>query len=151
MKKNILFSIAFLSLGLSNAFSQYQSIFDQLEHSDPKQGQVRIIINDDLKSLIEDHQQTLQKQDGIAGWRIRIFSDSGPGAKKEFEETKAKFLELYENIAVHQEFAYPYYKIYVGDFRTRSEALNLLKKIERKFPDAFIVQTKINYPNLATE
>ncbi len=123
--------------------SQVKSIFDDLEKSEPGQGKVKIIQDESIQLLLEE----LSKEKGIAGYRIRIFSGSGSNAKSEFEETKAKFISSFDT-PLYERFDYPFYKIYVGDFRTRSEAMKLLNTIERKFPDAFIVQTKINFPNL---
>ena len=34
----------------------------------------------------------------------------------------------------------------VGDFRTKSEAVELLNRIKSDFPSAFIVKENINYP-----
>ncbi len=140
-----------LSALATGAYSQITSIFDKVEYSKGHHGKVRIIQDERLKTIVEGHQWSNSKNKGISGFRIRIFSDSGPDAKKEFEYTKASFSEHFNDIKIHQEFDYPFYKIYVGDFRNRSDALKVLKQIEWKFPDSFIVQTRINYPNLKTE
>lgn len=140
-----------MTISIGELCAQTESIFDKVEASDAHEGKVRIIQDENLEKLVEKNQWQNSKMKGIVGYRIRIFSDSGPHAKKEFEYTKAKFSENYGEIRIHQEFVYPFYKIYVGDFRNRSQALKVLRQIERKFPDAFIVQTRINYPNLKTE
>jgi hypothetical protein len=127
--------------------SQVISIIDDLEESKPGQGKVKIVQDESIQLLLEKQCWELRKEKGIAGYRIRIFSGSGPNAKSEFEETKARFISSF-NTPLYERFDYPFYKIYVGDFRSRSEAMKLLNTIERKFPDAFIVQTKINFPNL---
>lgn len=131
--------------------AQVKSIFQEVEYSDRNSGKVRIVQDDKLQTLVEKHQWENSKTHEIIGYRIRVFSDSGPDAKNEFEYTKARFSESFSKVKIHQEFVYPFYKIYVGDFRSRSEALKLLTQMEGGFPDAFIVQTKINYPNLVTE
>jgi len=76
---------------------------------------------------------------GIPGYRIRIFSGSGVGAKDEQQRVKARFLTLYPDIDAYNRYDEPFFKIYVGDCRTRSEALKLIDKIERNFPNTFIV------------
>ncbi len=38
----------------------------------------------------------------------------------------------------------PYYRVRVGNFATRSDALHFLRMIERDFPDAFIVPDTVN-------
>jgi hypothetical protein len=76
---------------------------------------------------------------GIPGYRIRIFSGSGVGAKDEQQRVKARFLTLYPDIDAYNRYDEPFFKIYVGDCRTRSEALKLIDQIERNFPNTFIV------------
>jgi len=76
---------------------------------------------------------------GIPGYRIRIYSGSGVGAKEEQQRVKARFLTLYPGIDAYNRYDEPYFKIYVGDCRTRSEALKLIDKIERNFPNTFVV------------
>ncbi len=88
------------------------------------------------------------KLNGIRGYRISIFRDTGQDAREKCMAVRSRFKSRYENIPLHEEFVYPYYKLYVGDFRTESEALKFLKIIERDFPDAFIVRDIISYPKL---
>ena len=81
-----------------------------------------------------------KKTSGIPGYRIWIYSESGVGAKEEHQRLKARFLTLYPGIDAYNSYDEPFFKIYVGDFRTRSEALKLMDKIERNFPNPFIVE-----------
>ncbi|MBN1119028.1 MAG: SPOR domain-containing protein [Bacteroidales bacterium] len=127
---------------------QVKNIIEEVESVKKDEGHVKIIQDENISKLIERYQWAQSKQNGILGYRIRIFSQSGPNASSEFEQTKARFTSSYDDVEIHQSFDYPFYKIYVGDFRTRSDAMKVLVRIEKQFPDAFIVQTKINYPKL---
>lgn len=147
MKVKFALIITNLLINLSLTFGQTGSIFDAIESSKGRQGKVKIIQDESIQNLLEKQVWEESKYKGISGYRIRIFSDSGPDAKLEFEETKARFISSFDT-PIHERFDYPFYKIYVGDFRTRSEAMKFLVQIERKFPDAFIVESKINFPNL---
>ena len=84
-----------------------------------------------------------KKTSGIPGYRIRIYSESGVGAKEEQQRIKARFLTLYPGIDAYNSYSEPFFKIYVGDCRTMSEALKLIDKIERNFPNPFIVDDYI--------
>ena len=84
-----------------------------------------------------------KKTSGIPGYRIRIYSESGVGAKDEQQRVKARFLTLYPGIDAYNSYDEPFFKTYVGDCRTMSEALKLIDKIERKFPNPFIVDDYI--------
>ena len=131
-----------------SSFGQSSSIFDEIEYSSSSEGKVRIIQDDAIKALVEKHQWAKSKQKGIVGYRIRIFSNSGSSAKAGYDRIMAQFGYSYDYIPISPKFVYPNYKIYIGDFRTESEALKFRKQIEYQFTGAFIVQTKINFPKL---
>lgn len=80
---------------------------------------------------------------GISGFRIRIFSDNGQGAKEHQMRVRASFLSLHPEIPTYNRYEGSFYKIYVGDFRTKRDALKVLGTIKKNFPDAFIVDDKI--------
>jgi len=80
---------------------------------------------------------------GVAGFRIRIYSDNGMGAKNQQMRVMANFLSLYPEIRTYPRYEGSYYKIYVGDFRTKRDALKILGNIKRNFHDAFIVEDNI--------
>jgi hypothetical protein len=84
---------------------------------------------------------------GVPGYRIRIYSGSGLGAKEEQQRIRARFLSLYPDIDAYHRYDEPYFKVYVGDCRTMSEAIQLYDIIEDDFPNLFIVQDQINLKN----
>lgn len=100
-----------------------------------------------LDSLVEEHyyRHLIQnrQQTGVAGYRIRIYSDNGLGAKDNQKRVRARFLSLYPEIDAYYRYDGTYFKLYVGDCRTKSEAHKLLSRIRPNFPEAFIVQDDI--------
>jgi len=84
------------------------------------------------------------KSSGIPGYRIRIYSESGLGAKEEQQSTRARFLSLYPGLDAYNRYDEPFFKIYVGDCRTMSDALKLKDNIERNFPNSIIRPDYIN-------
>jgi hypothetical protein len=52
---------------------------------------------------------------------------------------------------VYRVYANPYFKVTVGDFRTRSEAMEMLSRIKYSFPSAFVVKENIEYPAVDSE
>jgi hypothetical protein len=81
---------------------------------------------------------------GVQGYRLRIFSESGVGAKQEQQKVRARFLSLYPGLDAYNRYDEPYFKVYVGDCRTKSEALKLKAKIDRNFPNSFVMPAEIN-------
>ncbi len=82
----------------------------------------------------------------ISGYRVRIFFDNKQTARAESEETLKKFERLYHDVVAYRTYANPYFKVTVGDFRTRSEAVMLLERIRHEFPGAFVVKENISFP-----
>lgn len=109
-----------------------------------EQGQVSI----DVDSLLEANYYKLMvvnsKVRGVPGYRIRIFSESGVGAKEEQQRIRASFLSEFPEIDAYYRYDEPYFKVYVGDCRTRSEALKLYDLIKEKFPNPIIREDYIN-------
>ncbi len=82
----------------------------------------------------------------MSGYRVRIFFDNKQSARVESEETIKKFESMYHDVKAYRTYANPYFKVTVGDFRTKSEAMELLSRIKREFPSAFVVKENIEFP-----
>ena len=82
----------------------------------------------------------------LSGYRVRIFFDNKQTARVESEETLKRFESMYHDVVAYRTYANPYFKVTVGDFRTRSEAVNLLERIKGAFPSAFVVKENIEFP-----
>lgn len=82
----------------------------------------------------------------MSGYRVRIFFDNKQTARAESEETLKRFESMYHDVVAYRTYANPYFKVTVGDFRTRSEAVKLLERIRGAFPSAFVVKENIEFP-----
>ena len=78
------------------------------------------------------------------GYRVRIFFKES--ARAESEEVQRLFTMHYPGIPAYRSYANPYFKVTVGDFRTKSEAMQLLSAIIAEYPTAFVVKEPIRYP-----
>lgn len=102
-------------------------------------GRVEIMQDPAIRDLVNLHLTQQRRLNGVRGYRISIYMGSGQEANKQADQARARFIALYEaEVKSYKRFEYPYFKVYVGDFRTKSEALRFLKKIESVYPDAFI-------------
>lgn len=93
-----------------------------------------------------DAQVAANRSRAISGFRIRIFFDNGQNARNESEAVLEKFEDMYHGVPAYRTYANPYFKVTVGDFRTRSEAMALLVNLRDEFPRALMVREKINWP-----
>ena len=112
------------------------------------QGEVQIIQDARVDTLIKKHIELNEKYPQISGWRINIFFEAGNYSKRMAIEAKSKFVNKYTDIPCYLIFQEPYYKVRIGDYRTKMEAEKFLKEIERDYPNAFVVQDEINFPSL---
>ncbi|MFO7938859.1 MAG: SPOR domain-containing protein [Bacteroidales bacterium] len=118
----------------------------KLQSRQPGQGVVTIQQDTRLHDLLNAHRLYSQRHPGINGYRIRIFSELGTHAREEWDMAKARFYSRFPDIPIYQEYKNPSYKIYVGDYRTKIDALKALEKIQMYYPNAFIVPDRINRP-----
>ena len=86
------------------------------------------------------------KKEKISGYRVRIYFDNKQNSRGASEEAQRRFQASHPGIMAYRSFTSPFFKVTVGDFRTRSEAIQLMQQISREFPTAFIVKETINYP-----
>ena len=122
-------------------------IFQQIGTSKPGKGMVKISQDNTIRNLVDLHLSQQKKLNGVKGYRIAIYMGSGQEANKAADQSRARFISRHEEVKSYKQFEYPYFKVYVGDFRTRSEALKFLKKIEYNYPDAFIREDIVEFPN----
>ncbi len=81
----------------------------------------------------------------LTGYRIRVFYDNGPQARARSEVIE-KTLQQQLKAPVYRSFESPNYKVTVGDFRTKDEALRIYNALKGTYPTAYIIKETINYP-----
>lgn len=96
------------------------------------------------KALSEKSAEYHRKTDGeYDGYRIKIHFGIDKNASKDvLQKFKAKF----PDILAYEDYKQPNFVVTVGNYRSRVEAFEALKKIQPEFPNAFLVKSKIK-PN----
>ena len=82
----------------------------------------------------------------ISGYRIRVFYDNGPQARDKSETIEQVLKTQFPEVMVYRSFESPNYKVSIGDFRTKDEALRIYNALKGTYPTAFIIKESINYP-----
>ncbi|MCK4747753.1 MAG: SPOR domain-containing protein [Bacteroidales bacterium] len=108
------------------------------------EGQVKVGVDSLLLANYYKFLTQNRKVQGIPGYRIRIYSESGIGSKEKQQRVRARFLSLYPDIDAYYRYDEPFFKVYVGDCRTRSEALKLYDRVKKNFPNPILVEDHIN-------
>ena len=82
----------------------------------------------------------------ITGYRIRVFYDNGPQARAKSESIEQALKKQFPGTGVYRSFESPNYKVSIGDFRSKDEALRIFNALKASYPTAFIIKESINYP-----
>lgn len=99
-------------------------------------------IDSKVSDLVNKHIEYNQNHKAV-GFRINIYIASGNNSKSQAWTAKQDFEKLYDTIPTYFVFEEPYFKVKVGNFRTRLEAYNVLNKIKPDYPNAYIIKDEI--------
>lgn len=107
-----------------------------------------VIVEQDsrIEQLIERQKEIYQKDNTIDGFRIQIFMESGNDAVEHANEIIKEFEEKYPDIPTYLIFGQPYYRLRVGDFRTRLEAEKAFQVLSQDYKKAFVTSDRIQLP-----
>ena len=124
-----------------------RDIFVLLRERENGQGNVTIIQPQGLVGALHNQIYKNGKR-RLNGYRVRIFSGNSQDARRRCDEIAGGFAASYPDIPVYKSYSNPFFKVTVGDFRTRDEALLFAESIAGRYPSAFLVREPINYPSL---
>jgi hypothetical protein len=82
----------------------------------------------------------------LSGFRIRVYFDNGQSARTRSESIARSISNAFPGIGVYRTFESPNFKVCVGDFRTKDEALKIYHSLKATYPTAIILKETINYP-----
>ena len=82
----------------------------------------------------------------ITGYRIRVYYENNQNARNRSEAIARSISGTYPGIGVYRTFESPNFKVCVGDFRTKDEALKLYHALKSSYPTVIILKETINYP-----
>jgi hypothetical protein len=109
-------------------------------------GQVVYYQSEAIASILKKNIIVNETKKSFRGYRVQIFSVSGVNSKDKANKEKAELLLDYPDIHVYVVYNAPYFKVRIGDFITKLEALYFMQSILKDYPFAFIVEDDINYP-----
>ncbi len=116
--------------------------------ADSTKGLITIQQDPRILGLVQKHVKSSELANGIEGWRIQIYNSSGRVARDEANDERTRFLNKYPDLKAYLIYQPPYFKIRVGDYRSKQEAYKMYKQIVKQFPVSYLVPDKINLPDL---
>lgn len=144
----LLFPFSLRAQSDTTAKASYVPYFQFLQQPSVSGGRVIIHQDPEVKKLFDYIELQNAKTKGMPGFRIRIYRENSQQARQKSMDLVADFIAKYPDLPCYRYYDNPYFKVSVGDFRTRFEAMKAFKLVEKDFPDAFIVQETINYPRV---
>lgn len=108
-----------------------------------------VIVQDPaIDTLINRHIIANASKNGVDGWRIQIYRGGHRTANEDSNKVRARFMEEFPDLATYRTFDRPnWFKVKVGDFRTREEAAVVFFDIIKKYPEAYLIRDVIGYKN----
>lgn len=87
----------------------------------------------------------------LVGYRIQVFMDNNQRtAKSEAQIKERNIISRFPQIGTYLSYTPPYWRLRVGDFRTREEAVDMMSQIKKEFPgyarEIIIVRDRVNVP-----
>lgn len=101
---------------------------------------VKISADVDLSHLIDLDIQKNEQTDEMPGFRIQISSNND---RSQIYNIRTDVYAKFSDIKNYIQYDQPYYRLKIGDFKTRLEARNYLERVIQQFPSAFIVADAI--------
>ena len=138
-----------LSLALGGTLAAHTpegDIYTLLREPVEGAGKIEIRQPRKLAEALSNYRNKNTQHPGMDGFRVRIYRDLGRDARLQSQVAMDKALSQFEGLRAYMTFDSPYYKVSVGDCRTRFEAYVLRQKLLGMFPRSFVVTEQINFP-----
>ena len=114
-------------------------VFCQLSALFSQENQTQTLLK--VKALQEKKAEYHRRTNGESdGYRVKIHFSAD---RTKAEEVKAKFDNKHSDLSTVIDYQQPNFVVVVGDYKTKLEAYELLKKLKEDYPYAFIVKSKI--------
>lgn len=122
-----------------------RSVFNIISSAKSGEGEVKIHQSQAISTAMQSHISG-NRDRKLPGFRVRIFFDNSQNARSMSETTVKRFSLSHPGVPVYRTYQNPFFKVVVGDYRTRSEAMEFLQKIKGEYPGAFVVKENISFP-----
>ena len=105
-------------------------------------GEITSVNEKGVNALVYKYEDILKAKNGVEGWRVQLVFKA---KQEEIRQLKIDFINRYPEIPAYLEYDAPYYRVLVGNFRTKLEAIKIKQQISKNFPGAYPVPEIINF------
>ena len=151
MKPSLLITAFLFLLSLTAKSQEDLGVLELMNDGRPRYVAERLIIVQDpaIDTLINRHLLANASKDGVDGWRIQIYRGGHRTAGDDSNKIRARFMEDFPTLNTYRTFDRPnWFKVKVGDFRTREEAAMVFFDIIEKYPEAYLIRDVVAFKTL---
>ncbi len=98
-------------------------------------------IDPGIQKVVDWYRNVNRENKILEGWTIQILSTRD---RREMEQERDRFLYKYPEYRVRQSFEEPFYRLKVGSFTSKLEALALRQQLQKQYRSAVLVKEEIN-------
>lgn len=152
MKQRLTAIVMFTMLSVSALAQEAMPVIDLLNEGRTAQEKQRLVINQPpgIDLLINRHILNNASKNGVDGWRVQIYRGGHRTANDDANRIRARFMGDFPQLNSYLTFDKPnWFKVKVGDFRTREEAAMVFFDIQASYPDAYLIRDVIAFKGSA--
>lgn len=79
-------------------------------------------------------------------YRVRVFNDNKQTARNESEAVVKNIKNMFPNMTVYRSYQSPFFRVTVGDFRTKSEAMKLAEELKGTYQNCLVIKESAQFP-----
>lgn len=145
MKHFLIIVITCIGFGFT---TKAQNLTEEVQTVKEGQGVVTIHQDQGIDFLMETMVKENERKGGVDGWQIQLYSGSGPEGKRNAMDVKTKVLEKFPDAKIFTSYNPPFWRVRVGTYRHKYEALPLLKDLKEFFPNCYAVKGMVRMEEL---
>ncbi|MFI3319380.1 MAG: SPOR domain-containing protein [Rikenellaceae bacterium] len=107
-----------------------------------REASVAVSADNDAREAIK-RIEALPRNAEFLGYRVGIYFDNSPSARVNAQEVLTKFRNIFPNVESFMIYENPYFKVSAGSCATQEEAVMLLNRVQRHFPDAYLMREQM--------
>lgn len=104
------------------------------------EGRVELLQDNGIADLVKTHVEANKRYASIEGFRIQVYSGSGTQSKKEAQDAKSLAMSSFPEHKVYLTFTAPFWRVRIGNFRNKSESLQVYYQLKKVFPNCYPVK-----------
>ncbi len=126
--------------GVAQETERKANLIQEIQQVRPGEGVVVIRQDAGVEEMMRENRDVNSRTTVLEGYRIQLYSGSGVNSKKEAMAIRIKFLSLFPDEVADLYYNAPFWRVRVGNFRYKNEALPLLNKVKKQFPSSYMVK-----------